>query len=59
MLDLSCNQFEDETLHPIIKFLFATRHVSLTVVNLEWNSFSNKGKRTIVVAYSKCLNKKL
>ena len=60
-LDLSSNEIDDECLYPIIKYFFASRSYkpSLTSVNLEWNAFSNKGKRTIVVAYSKCFNRKL
>ena len=29
------------------------------MLNLEWNDFSNYSKRTILVAYSRCRNKKL
>jgi Ran GTPase-activating protein (RanGAP) involved in mRNA processing and transport len=59
-LDLSYNMIDDECLHPLIKYLFANMQAqTLAMVNLEWNNFSNKGKRTIVVGYSKCYNKKL
>jgi hypothetical protein len=51
---------DDESLYPIVKYLFANVHsTTLAMVNLEWNNFSNKAKRTLVVAYSKCYNKKL
>jgi len=59
-LDLSYNMIDDECLYPIIKLLFANQaRQPLQLVNLEWNNFSNRGNRTIVVGYSKCYNKKL
>ena len=59
-LDLSYNMIDDECLYPLIKYLFANKSKqSLQMVNLEWNNFTNKGNRTIVVGYSKCYNRKL
>jgi hypothetical protein len=59
-LDISYNYLEDECLYPIVKYIFAnTEAKHLQFVNLEWNNFTNYCKRTIVVAYSKCYNKKL
>ena len=59
-LDLSYNRIKEDSLRPIIEQIFAnTKAMALNLLNLEWNDFSNYSKRTILVAYSRCRNKKL
>ena len=56
-LDLSDNQFTDESLAPIVKFIFANEECRLQFFNLENNQFSSFGKRTLLKGYSLCANK--
>ena len=52
-LDLSSNRFTDESLRPIIKYIFANEDCRLMHFNLENNKLlSNQGKRTLLKAYS-------
>ena len=53
-LDLSYNSIEDECLYPIIKHLFANENAP-NFANFENNKFTNYGKRTLAVAYSRCV----
>ena len=55
-LDLSCNQIGDDCLYPIVKYLFANWDCHIHNLNLEFNSFSNRAKRTIAQAHIRCPN---
>ena len=56
-LDLSDNKLSDESLLPICKYIFANEDCKLLLFNLENNSFTSYGKRTLLKAYSLCPNK--
>ena len=59
VLDMSFNKLDDESLYPIIKYLFANTECRLQLLNLEHNLFSNYAKRTIAQAQCLCTNPNL
>ena len=59
-LDLSYNSIDDDCIFPIVKYLFANHDTFfLKYVNLECNNFTSRGKRTLLVAYTRCPNPKV
>jgi hypothetical protein len=49
-LDLSYNSLTDECLYPVIKYIFANHECGLRYFNLEHNSLSPRGSRTLLKA---------
>jgi Ran GTPase-activating protein (RanGAP) involved in mRNA processing and transport len=47
VLDLSYNLIGDESLYPIVKYLFANTECRISMLNLEHNLFTNYAKRTL------------
>ena len=58
-LDLSCNQLNDDCLYPIVKYLFANWDCHIHNLNVEFNNFTNRAKRTIAQAHIRCPNQQL
>ena len=54
VLDLGYNSIADESLHPIVKYVFANRGCQLERFNLTYNRFTPRGSRTLLKAYAMC-----
>jgi hypothetical protein len=50
ILDLSYNRLNDESLYPVVKYLFANTECKIHKLNIEHNQFSNYAKRTMAQA---------
>ena len=52
LLDLSYNSLTDESLYPIVKYIFANHECRLESLNLEHNLLSPRASRTLLKAHS-------